>query len=113
MADAAFEINVDCRGGRIAIEVNGELDLATASSLRDAIRAIPHREVSTVVVDIAGVTFVDSTGLHALLDSWQWLAARDVRMNVVGPQPAAARLFELADVETVLLGERRHLSQGS
>ena len=52
-------------GTESVVRLEGELDLATAASLRDAIDELDGR----VVVDLSGVTFTDSTGLAALISA--------------------------------------------
>jgi anti-sigma B factor antagonist len=56
--------------GLVRIEVEGELDLATAPELEETL----GRELGAgnhVVLDLAAVTFIDSTGLHTILSALQ------------------------------------------
>jgi anti-anti-sigma factor len=50
--------------------VHGEIDLATAPAMAGAIAALaPAAGERPVVIDVGGVTFIDSTGLKALLNA--------------------------------------------
>ena len=49
-----------------SLQIAGELDLATADSLRDAIHFQLQRGNHTLTVDLSGVSFMDSSGMHAL-----------------------------------------------
>jgi anti-sigma B factor antagonist len=51
-------------GGATTVVVAGELDLATADSFTDAIRT--GLDQGPVVIDLAGLTFMDSAGVRAL-----------------------------------------------
>jgi anti-sigma B factor antagonist len=57
------------RGDVLVLSLAGELDLATAPVLRDALRRAVERSPKRLVVDLAEVTFVDSTVLGALVEA--------------------------------------------
>ena len=69
----------------------GELDVATAPELQASLTA--HR--GPAILDLRDVTFIDSTGLRALLGATQ---GRDPAESLVlrAPSPAVRRLIELA-----------------
>ena len=51
------------------LSLAGELDLATAPALREALRGAVDRSPKRLVVDLTEVTFVDSTVLGALVEA--------------------------------------------
>jgi anti-sigma B factor antagonist len=53
--------------GTVEISLQGELDLASAPSMEERLAAIDVDEPARVVIDLAGLTFIDSTGLRVLL----------------------------------------------
>jgi len=57
------------RGEALVLSLAGELDLAAAPALRDALRHAVERSPKRLVVDLAQVTFVDSTILGALVEA--------------------------------------------
>jgi anti-anti-sigma factor len=57
------------RGDVLVLSLAGELDLADAPALRDALRGAVERSPRRLVVDLAEVTFVDSTVLGALVEA--------------------------------------------
>ena len=95
VAEAAGE------GGEHVIRLRGELDIATAPDLeRVLVTARPRGE--RVVLDLAGLRFMDSTGLRVLLRAQE--AARKGRWEIyLRDVPAnVARLFTIAGVEDAL-----------
>jgi anti-sigma B factor antagonist len=64
-APEPFEVRVLAHAGGMRVEVLGELDLASAPRLAEALDALPSG--GELVVDLAGVTLVDSSGLAVLL----------------------------------------------
>lgn len=67
-ADAGpdFGLAVSEEAGRLVVEVSGELDVATSPLLRAAVAELADRDLP-IVLDTAAVSFMDSTGLGALL----------------------------------------------
>jgi anti-sigma B factor antagonist len=57
------------RGDVLVLSLAGELDLADAPALREALRGAVERSPKRLVVDLAEVTFVDSTVLGALVEA--------------------------------------------
>ena len=54
-------------GQHTVVGVTGELDVATSPMLRDSLLALVNRGADSLVVDLRGVTFIDSTGVGSLL----------------------------------------------
>jgi anti-anti-sigma factor len=57
----------DLANGWVSIAVLGEIDLATVESLEGAINNVFDMEGKDLVVDLKGSSFMDSTGLKALV----------------------------------------------
>jgi len=68
----------------------GELDLATTPRLAEAIDELRDSGFDHVVLDLRGVTFVDSTGLRLILS----LAASPLTLELIPGPPAVQRIFE-------------------
>lgn len=54
-------------GPHTVVGVTGEIDVASAPALRDTLLALLNRGAESLVVDLRGVTFIDSTGVGSLL----------------------------------------------
>ena len=63
-------IAVERQDGVTRLDVAGELDLATAPALREAVAGLlAAGEALTLVLELSGVSFLDSSGLGALLQA--------------------------------------------
>ena len=62
-----FEVDVEDLDGAVVLRLRGELDLATAPELRRAISVGLAADATGIVVDLAKLTFIDSTGITELL----------------------------------------------
>jgi anti-sigma B factor antagonist len=71
-----LDIKTSRDGDAVVIALSGELDLATADSLTRLIRDVEESEIGGIVVDLSKLTFVDSSGLQALLTARSRIGAR-------------------------------------
>ncbi len=90
------------RGDRLLV-LYGELDIATAPELVEMLQRL-RRQGHAVELDLGEVTFMDSTGLTALIDAYVAAQSNGWSFSVRRASPAVRRVFELAGVER-LLGE--------
>jgi len=92
-ADPDFELSRDDEADRPVVVARGELDVATTESLQKAvIDAIAGG--SPVVLDLAGISFMDSTGLAGLIALRRVDAVGD-RLVLRRPSEAVRRVLEL------------------
>jgi anti-sigma B factor antagonist len=88
--------------GHATIAVDGELDLATALELRRDVAELLGSGVRHLVVDLAGTSFLDSSGLGALLWAAHRLEAAAGDLETVNAQGPALRAIRLAHLEDEL-----------
>lgn len=91
-------------GPRLAVA--GELDIATAPQLLDAVAALagrpPAADGERVDLDLADLTFLDASGLDALLAAQELARAGGRRLRIVGARPFARVLLEITGLVAVL-----------
>jgi anti-anti-sigma factor len=85
-------------GGASAIAVAGELDMETAPQLSEEVELAVWNTVGAFVLDLSGVSFLDSSGLHALLRARAYLAREDRSLVLVCPPGPPRRVLDLASV---------------
>ena len=77
------------------IELTGDLDFGTAFDvemrLEDAIRRSQH-----LVIDLGGVTFIDSTGLGILVEANQRARRENVTLEILPGPRAVQQVFEVS-----------------
>ncbi len=54
------------------IVVEGEVDMFTSPKLRDKLLPYFEKRIKGVIVDLSGVTFMDSSGIATLVEGLQW-----------------------------------------
>ena len=88
--------------GAVAVfEVHGVLDLFTAPDLRQALLAEAETGLGPIVVDLSDVTFIDSTGVAALVRCQRAMGHERGFSVALQPTGAVARLLERIRAEQI------------
>lgn len=104
MAEPAATLSISTEHpeeGVVVITVRGELEFGTAAPLRTTLLDVSHGDVATVVVDLADIEFVDSTGLSLLVQAKQRFETQDCRFLLRNPTPRVVRVLEIAGLAGV------------
>lgn len=104
--EPTFVVERSNEGPRVEVRLVGELDMAAAASaIREAAQAAEGAEA--VVVDLSGLTFIDSTGLNALVRIRHLSAEPDGPQVVLrSPSPAISKVLRLTALSDYLdIGE--------
>jgi anti-sigma B factor antagonist len=100
--DPAFGVDVIDMGDGIAVvAVQGDADLHTAHELRSAIADAIDGGTTTLVVDLAETTFIDSMTLGVLLGAVKRLRPLGGRVSVVCTDANIRRIFEITLLDRV------------
>ena len=85
-------------GGEVCVAVAGEVDVDTAPRMRDALLEV-IAEGEAVFVDLGSVTFMDSTGLSALIVARQAADARGIPLQLRDVPPQVLKLLTLTGLD--------------
>ena len=96
-----FEVTVSTDDGVRVVAVSGELDIDTMAELSAALRTGAGLGATTVV-DLRGLTFIDSTGVSGLLAASRRAQEAGRRLVCVPGPPSIQRIFQLTGLDTVL-----------
>ncbi|WP_161952638.1 STAS domain-containing protein [Actinoplanes sp. TFC3] len=89
------DVNHHSETARTRMTVSGEVDSVTADQLEKAfLDAVRHHQPSHVEVNIEGVTYLDSTGIRALVLCQAGARAAGCRLILVKTPPAVYRVLE-------------------
>ena len=87
--------------GGAVLELAGEIDLSTAPMVDAQFESLADRGITDVVIDATQVTFMDSSGLAALLAGQKLIHSKGSSVLVV-PSPQVRRLLELLSNEPLV-----------
>jgi anti-sigma B factor antagonist len=85
-------------GRRTVLSVSGEIDVASAPLLAEAVDNALHDGALELWIDLTRTDFMDSSGLHALLAARNRVDELNRRLAVICPGGPVRRLFDIAGV---------------
>jgi anti-sigma B factor antagonist len=87
------------RDGVVRLSVTGDIDLSTSESLTERIvEAINTDGTNEVVIDLESVTFLDSTGIAALMKGRRLADEHTVGYHVINPRDLVRQVLEITGV---------------
>ncbi len=97
--EASFTLEVDTSGPGPLVRVHGDLDLESAPELTGLLKTLlgPH----PVVVDLADVEFMDSSGLGVLVGAHKESIAHGGTLVIVGPGPRIQKILRITKLDKV------------
>jgi anti-anti-sigma factor len=98
----SLEISSAPADGAIQVSLRGELDLASARQMEEHFASIDEQQPSRVVVDLAGLAFIDSSGLRVLLLADARAKERGYELVLLPGQEPVQRVFEMTGALDVL-----------
>jgi anti-anti-sigma factor len=89
-------------GSAHSICLHGELDLASVPSVEVELELVEATDARVIVVDLSGLTYVDSSGIALLLSAHARSRADGDRLSLIRGSAEIQRVFELCGLAQVL-----------
>jgi anti-sigma B factor antagonist len=96
----SFAVEVQRRDDVAIVQPRGELDLATVETLRATLDGI--KGTGRVVLDLRGLSFIDSTGLHLFVALHQRAQRDGFRLTMLAPAAPVDRAIQLCALDQAL-----------
>lgn len=108
--DCRLKVRITDCDGTTTVGVVGELDLATVSTLREAVEVAIAAPADRLVIELSELAFIDAAGLNILLDTYKRLTqCGEFGLVFEGVGPRVRRVFEICGLENVLSGSGGHV----
>jgi anti-sigma B factor antagonist len=88
-------------GGITVVAPTGRLDVAGAPALKDAISDLARNGPPKVVLDMEGITFVDSTGLGSVIAALKQIRKQQGELRLAAPNQQVRVVLELTTLDKV------------
>jgi anti-sigma B factor antagonist len=86
----------------LSISTPVDMNASTVHTFREKVRASLLVDHTQLDVDMSNTTFLDSSGLGALLSFHKLMTARGGKMRVINPRPAVVQIIELTRVHRII-----------
>lgn len=86
--------------GWSVLEVSGEIDIATAPSLRERLHGLLAENRSRLIVDLDDVGFLDSTALGVLVGVLKRARMDNGEVRIASTQPRVRKVFEITRLDS-------------
>lgn len=99
--DGTFVVRAEQRGTATIVLPSGEIDLNASPILRQELKRILTSRPQKLIVNLAGVAYMDSSGVATLVEAMQIARKNSTRLVLCGMQDKVRSIFEIARLETV------------
>ncbi len=109
--DDLVALDVRRSEGSVCIVATGEIDSSSAPQFRRTLETLlDEPDLSEIVVDLAGVTFLDSAGLCVLAAAHRRLKGRGMRLRVLASSRAVIRPLQITGLWDLLRVEQSNVA---
>ncbi len=102
LALSTCTVDVETSATSVVVSVSGELDMADADQVGQALTDAVQSGKPMVRLQIAGLTFADSSAIKAILTGALGADERGVRFELVNPRGLVERLLDVTGLTEVL-----------
>ena len=87
----------------VVVAVEGQIDMATVPALWGSLEEATSAVSTRLIVDVSGMTFVDSTGMAVFLMAHKRLRNQGAELVLRGPTPPVRRVLQIVGLDRVLV----------
>ena len=95
----SFDLETSREGDQVRLSLFGELDIAAAPRVDEALAEVEPDHPAHVVLDLRGLTFLDSTGLRSILGADARAREQDRRLTLIQGPEVVQRVFSITGLE--------------
>jgi anti-sigma B factor antagonist len=93
-----FRMNVQRANGVARVSLEGEMDMAAVDPFLRGLSEVEQEPGVEILVDLRGLTFLDSSGLHQLVELHERSLTAGRTVELVGTPDKLTKLFELTSL---------------
>ncbi len=98
-----MDIRMEYIGTTLVVKLAGEIDQSCAGEIRSSIdREIQLRNIQNLILDFAGVDFMDSSGIGMIVGRYKQIKARNGKTMIIRAKPQVDRIIELSGIKKII-----------
>lgn len=94
-----LQLSEHTHDGHVVVTLRGELDVSTATELRERLFRILARDPASLILDMSGLRFMDSTGISVLVATQQRANTRGWTLSLAGPKKIVGRVLRITSLD--------------
>jgi anti-sigma B factor antagonist len=98
----SLQVNSEKAGDVTILTCTGEVDLSSAPQLREALAPVFNEVKPRLLVDLSGVSFMDSTGIGIMVNTLNRMREKNGACAFCGLQPRVHRILQIAGLLNAL-----------
>jgi stage II sporulation protein AA (anti-sigma F factor antagonist) len=103
--EGTFSVELDLKQIRntLLVRLRGEMDMLAAERLRQDIdKKIDSGKINNLIINLEGVTFIDSSGLGVLIGRYKKMVGLRGKMFIVGPRPSVRKILIFSGINKLV-----------
>src|SRR3989338_621138 len=92
-------VRTEVKSGLTVCRIDGEIDINSSPSIKKSFDSLISKKAPKVIIDLAKVTYVDSSGLATLVEILKNMRTYGGRMRLTNLPPKIKSLFEITKLE--------------
>jgi anti-anti-sigma factor len=100
MTEPPITVVAEQLGEWYVVHVHGDLDVETASTLRNACSDAVSEGHTSLIIDLSDVPFIDSSGLSVLISTQRVVRLAEGRLRLATAAPTTLRLLRVTGLDT-------------
>ena len=96
-----MEISVEKKDGVVVLRPSGDVDLSSSRELQQSVKQAMEGKPTRVVVDLANVPYMDSSGVATLVEAMQIARKQSTKLVLCAMQGKVRSIFEIARLDRV------------
>jgi len=96
-------VKLTVTGDTLCAHVSGEIDHHSSRTIREAIdAALVSYSPDTLIMDVSGITFMDSSGLGLVLGRYTKASEAGIAFSVTGAGERVRKMFDMAGLDRII-----------
>ncbi|MDA1001126.1 MAG: STAS domain-containing protein [bacterium] len=91
-----MEIRTEMQDGVTLVQLSGEVDMSNSPTVRDVLMKLAGQKTSPIVVELSGVSYMDSSGIATLVEGLQETMSYGGQFRLASLTPKVKQVFDLA-----------------
>lgn len=98
-----MDVEIKLARNTMVVRISGEMDMLVADKLRREIDArIEGNKVRNLILNLESVTFIDSSGLGAIIGRYKKITANNGNIYIVGAKPSVEKILYFSGINKLI-----------